>query len=91
MLPSTVHTSEPVSRISSFSVSPISFRPRLQRGLVPYSRVWLILIKYVPKLFGLKIREYAEIHRWQDQVRERLQKRIALYETEREEEGDPIA
>jgi len=45
----------------------------------------------VPKLFGLKIREYAEIHRWQDQVREKLQKRLEMYENEREEESETIA
>jgi casein kinase II subunit beta len=46
--------------------------------------------QYVPKLFGFKVREYAEIHRWQDQVRERLQHKFAAHEDEREEEDDAV-
>lgn len=45
-------------------------------------------LQYVPKLFGFKIREYGEIHRWQDQVREKVQRRLASHEDERDEEGD---
>jgi len=45
--------------------------------------------RYTPKLFGLKIHEYAEIHRWQDQVRERMQKRLEAYQKERDEDELP--
>jgi hypothetical protein len=38
------------------------------------------MLQYVPKLFGFKIREYAEIHRWQDQAREQIQRRQEAYE-----------
>jgi len=47
----------------------------------------LTLEQYVPKLFGFEIREYAEIHRWQDQVRKRIQERLERYEKEEENEG----
>jgi hypothetical protein len=38
------------------------------------------------KSFALKTHEYAEIHRWQDQVRERMQKRLEEYQKERDDD-----
>jgi histone H3/H4 len=35
----------------------------------------------------LKIREYAEIQRWQDKAREKIQARLELYEEEIEEDA----
>jgi 3'-phosphoadenosine 5'-phosphosulfate sulfotransferase (PAPS reductase)/FAD synthetase len=47
-----------------------------------------LIAQYVPKLFGLKIREYAEIHRWQDKVRDKMNIRMEEHENEKaDEEG----
>jgi casein kinase II subunit beta len=43
-------------------------------------------VQYVPKLFGLKIREYAEIHRWQDKSREKVKVHLENSESEKDEE-----
>src|SRR5271155_2239933 len=58
-----------------------------ERVLTPRDHGKLIA-QYVPKLFGLKIREYAEIHRWQDKVRDKVNMRMEKYENEKaDEEG----
>ena len=54
-------------------------------------RVWSFFgsaanAQYVPKLFGLKIREYAEMHRWQDKAREKMKARLEIGESEKDED-----
>ncbi|KAJ2331394.1 casein kinase 2 regulatory subunit, partial [Coemansia sp. RSA 2671] len=34
--------------------------------------------RYVPRIFGFKIHEVAELHRWQDEQREEQKKRLGI-------------
>ena len=60
--------------------------PKTEERVLTYPRGSLTECQYVPKLFGLKIREYAEIHRWQDKVRDKMNIRLDGYENEKAEE-----